>query len=95
MINSESKRACYVHGLNSKVICRIKLSNRVHYPYARTNGASRCRVVGRVGRVASRHVTSCGVASTDLILHCNLNSPNLLVTYFISSINYDSPIQKG
>lgn len=44
MTNSESKRACYVHELNSNVV-RFKSWNRVHYPYARTNGASHGRVV--------------------------------------------------
>lgn len=55
------------------------MTNCVHYPYARTNGASHRRVVvARIARVAS--------ARADGHLHCNVNSPSLLVTILYSQV---------
>lgn len=52
------------------MLFRIEWTNRVHYPYARTNGASR-------GRVVSRALAS---ASAGLLHVGNVNTPTLLVT---------------
>lgn len=57
--------------LNSNVI-KTRIDECVHYPYARTNGASHRRVTpGGSGRRAPRPYYS---------IYRNVNSPSLLVT---------------
>lgn len=62
------------------MLFRLKLSNCVHYPYARTNGASHRRVV-----VAGIARAACARADGH-VLHCNVNSPSLLVTILYSQV---------